>query len=265
MNNLIIGSIYHLTFEQIYPFAKSLFASGYTGKIVLFCLDVSARTKVNLSKMGRYSFIDLKKLPMHVNNSRFFHYREFLQEKNDYDYVLLTDVRDVIFQKNPFSFEKNDSLYVSLEDRTLIGTCPINKKWVIDFYNEEIFSKMQDHRISCAGTIIGKSSRIYRHIDAICKELDKIGEKDKSLLIGAGPDQAAHNIIIRLMPEEPVVYFDNLSGPMMTVGNTYFNDISFIDKVISNQSGVVNIIHQYDRIPELVELFKKFSTRRMIK
>ena len=262
MNNLIIGSIYSLSFEQIYPFAKSLFATGYAGKIVLFCLDIPARTKVNLSRMGRYSFIDLKRLPMHVNNSRFFHYREFLQEKNDYDYILLTDVRDVIFQKNPFAFEKNDSLYVSLEDVTLIGTCPINKKWIIDFYDEETLSKMQDYRISCAGTIIAKSSRILRHIDSICKELDKIGGKNKDLLLGAGPDQAAHNIILRLMPEEPIVYFDNLTAPIMTVGNTGFKNISFTNKVISNQNGIVNIIHQYDRIPELMKLFKKTSIGR---
>src|SRR5262245_58275492 len=69
------------------------------------------------SLVGRYS--------LHIMLERFFLALELVQAHRDsFDSVLLTDSRDVVFQKDPFS-QIGQNLISGLEEKT-IGDCSIN-------------------------------------------------------------------------------------------------------------------------------------------
>src|SRR4051794_733672 len=63
-------------------------------------------------------------------DARFFHYLRFL-EVHPYEHVLLTDVRDVLFQRDPFADIPPDGLAVSIETRRYtIATEHHNRTWL---------------------------------------------------------------------------------------------------------------------------------------
>ena len=150
--NLVLGAIKGYSFEQIRPFVVSLKRTPFDGDLVLFCSRVSAETRAALVEQGaklvsfQYrgssswnSFSRfwpmiapvVRKLhgsPMArkmlryiapLQTARFFLYRDFLAAHNsEYGNALLTDVRDVFFQADPFP-GFNSELMVFEEDANL--------------------------------------------------------------------------------------------------------------------------------------------------
>lgn len=92
-----------------------------------------------------------------VNNDRLIHQEQYLQlHLNEYDVVLVTDVFDVVFLKNPFiNFELDRyDLYFAAEG-VLHREEPWNNDVLIKSFPEEV-SYLQDKEIICSGVIAGK-------------------------------------------------------------------------------------------------------------
>ena len=84
-------------------------------------------------------------------------YANFLKENKDkYNMVLHTDVRDTIFQKDVFQFynSKNPFFGVSEEDITLDEK--INKNWILTLCNESEYNNyFANRKVLCVGLVIG--------------------------------------------------------------------------------------------------------------
>ena len=276
---LIMGLLTGMTLEQIKPFFVSLEKTGYSGDVCVFVADLDPATldflraqRVNLvpfqkaylkskwaRRIGRARIFmkpwqrrrfdeQMALTYLHVWCARAIHYRTYLAEcGKDYDQVMLSDIRDILFQRNPFDFETAPGLSVFLEDaRLTIGTCVSNSTWLRDGFGGEVLTELRDKSIFCAGTVFGTPGVLS---DFLNQSVELYHKKNNGGLI----DQAAFNYLLHKQPPAVWRAFDNNTGPILTMANMTADQFRFNESgLMVNAAGrVFNTLHQYDRHPEL--------------
>lgn len=183
-------------------------------------------------------------LGLHAMLARFLMYDDYLASvRHAYRNVLITDVRDVVFQADPFA-QPLDGIVFAAEDKAIIE-CPFNQSWIREVYGEEELAEIANRQISCAGTTIGTSGAVA-HYTGLMRSAIEIGEfkKTKSL------DQGIHNGIVWAV-RPPGARFDRDGLLMRTLGHTAPERISVGDGLIGVDGHAAPIIHQFDRHPAL--------------
>lgn len=120
-------------------------------------------------------FIKVKVGNLSLNDERFFIYLNFLKE-NIFDYVLMTDISDVVFNKNPF-------LIINDKYDLYIGSEPWNfqhKDWILERYRI-IYGKepleYYDNIVLNAGIIGGKYLNIMELLKKYTSEMKSLSSK----------------------------------------------------------------------------------------
>ncbi len=177
----------------------------------------------------------------HDLNSRFFMYDEFLNKYGErYGNVMLTDVRDVIFQADPFAATREKDVSFAVEDG-IISSSPYNYSWIKDVYGIELADEIGANPISCAGTTIGSISGMKRYIGDMVRELI-----DQTYDRSINYDQGIHNFIVwKQKPKYGAV--DLPRRNLFTVGLTPEKRISIVDNKIFVDGVVAPVVHQWDR------------------
>ena len=177
--------------------------------------------------------------------ARFLTYYIYLRQQNQvYKNILLTDVRDVLFQRNPFDFDIDNRLCCFLEDsHQTLGSCPINSAWMTQAFGAQILDKLGHQTISCAGVTIGSYSAVMNYLELMIDYLIPLGLRVKSI------DQGIHNYLIYMGFIPDLQLFKNQQGPVLTMGYLPEKELRFNqDGWLLNQDGSVShILHQYDR------------------
>jgi hypothetical protein len=176
---------------------------------------------------------------------RWGHYYDVLHALSGADQVLLTDVRDVVFQRDPFE-SRVEGLEVFLEDPSMtLGSQPHNRKWLLDLYGSQELAAIGNEVVSCCGTVAGGSEPILTYVEAMWQEITRrrrpVGNRD----------QAIHNYLLRRGELGPVTIVPNGQGRVLTMGG--------MRRIQSDESGTIlnddglasPILHQYDRHPDL--------------
>lgn len=83
--------------------------------------------------------------------------------------VVLSDVRNIIFQTDPSglrgALSPSEDLGVSLEEESMtLGSCRFNSAMISGAYSTQILSLLANLPISCSGVTIGKYSGILRYL-----------------------------------------------------------------------------------------------------
>lgn len=109
--DLIIGGASGYTWDQLKYWVNSIQRSGFEGDIVLVATNITKETIDMLSSKGvkleLYGQRDAEgNFKAHSNGAphveRFFYIWNYIrQHEDEYDYVITTDTRDVVFQTNP--------------------------------------------------------------------------------------------------------------------------------------------------------------------
>eukprot|EP00741_Cyanophora_paradoxa_P009947 tig00000157_g9636.t1 len=156
--------------------------------------------------------------PFHVTMYRYALYQYLLTrlyagERNDLPdaarlrYILLADVRDVVFQGDPFdAYERaarmaptraRERLGVAMEsvryDAATIGACPHNRAWIQMCYpafRTSVPVSLYSNPISCSGTTLGTAAAVAAYIDAVVRETAR------TTCSCHGHDQAIHNVLL---------------------------------------------------------------------
>lgn len=251
--NLVMGLAAGYGEAELAPFVLSLRRSGYQGDVVLLTYGCSAETAAFLrSHQARIApFTALSAMPMSMNSARMFRYFDWLLEAIlnaeggcGYNRILLSDVRDVVFQGDPFAQATEGRVLFFLESGRTIGDCPINSDWVQRAYGAAILEELSRRPISCAGTVIGSPDGLLEYLAHMLRHIVAVVPEHRF----SGVDQAIHNFILAKELVSGSSAIPN-GRAVMTVPTTDPTGLRMLsDGRIANPDGSISeIVHQYDR------------------
>lgn len=266
MNDLIIGIAIGYEFPALNNWIRSLLQCGFKGRKVLILGGVTAETIEKVTSLGiETEVVDLPEdyIPALIVVDRFLILHSFLAEQNDIRYVILTDVRDVVFQRNPSDFL--DDFGTGPDFGLLVSSEGIKYKDEI-WSNENLLNSfpdvaftMQEQTIYNAGVIAGKPG----HLSDLALQVFLLSKHNPI----SNPDQTAMNILLSSRVWSETTRFSNhqdawtlQAGTMMDPGKKarYHSKLIDGDMYINANGRVANslgsefyILHQYDRVPEL--------------
>ena len=179
------------------------------------------------------------------------YYLYLAQNRGRYANVMLTDVRDVIFQRDPFAFEFGDDLCVFIEDdRQKMEDCPYNSEWLKTGFGEDVLREIGNEIPSCSGTTIGGYQAIMEYLELMVDQMLQLKSHP------SGMDQGVHNYLLYKQQLKNVRIFQNRLGPVFTMGKTVDLPTAFDDEgfVLNKDGSIAHVLHQYDRHFELGKL-----------
>ena len=197
---------------------------------------------------------------MMVHVERFFHIYQCLKN-NLYRYVITTDVKDVIFQKNPSTwlennFTDNDDLIFSSESMKYKDE-PWGNQNLMETFGSQIYEEFKNNTIFNVGVLAGRG---YAMKDLMMNIFASCLHRPIKIC-----DQSTFNFLISRHPYlKSSIYSKSEDGWACQLGTTA--DPSKIDqfkpfllepspkldgdKVVTSEGIEYTIVHQYDRVPE---------------
>lgn len=181
----------------------------------------------------------------HAVMARFAAFDRYLADRADIRGVLITDVRDVLFQKPPFSPQPS-GLEVFVEGDRL-GDHAFNMKYLRALIGDELAEALAPASSICVGTVMGPRAEVRR----FCRTVLMLAAIPRSELGGAfGADQAACNIAIHMGLLDARV--EENFGRVATIGLTPGDRLTVANGQVVNPDGSISaIVHQHDRHPHL--------------
>lgn len=264
MKYTIVGCITKYGIDDIRPYVESIDKSGFNGEKLMLIYDVSNDVIEYLTKKGW--LIVQSELQEHIILQRFRDMYAFLQSYET-DVIIWTDVKDVIFQKDPTEWLNK----WMRRDILAFSECMImqNEPWTCinsgtTFPMEWEFG-MKDQISYCAGTIVGKKNAIKDLFIEIYR-WSKTTANPEQL-----SDQAAYNVLLHLEHFKNSVQFVKQEEGFVTQMGTVWvkqNELPILEPTpIYNEGKLYNqngdefiLVHQYDRDPivkqEINNLYK---------
>lgn len=288
--DLIIGGASNYKWEDVRNWVKSIKATGFEGDIALVATNLDKATIERLDKedvklylygaMNEEGGIDAPKNGIEPHVERFFYIWYYLKTVDeDYRFVVATDVRDVVFQRNPVEFLEASKLY-SLACASE-GLTYENEPWgagnFANTFGPFFFDQYKDKTIYNVGVIGGYGTAMR---DLMMMIFQMCANRPLRVC-----DQAAFNFLVQLEPYSNetrlCIHADAFSVNLGTteeaikagsgdIGIQYKHDPAVLEKYkadymdrqpnllpdgrVTNHHGEeFYIVHQYDRIPDLKE------------
>jgi hypothetical protein len=264
--SLIIGAFTNYNFNQLKPWVDSINQSGFTGDRVLIAVNADIET-VQALRNNNFGVMEISdpqpKIPIHV--MRFVHIYEYLSKVwESYEYVITTDVKDVIFQYDPVTWLQinlGNKKMVAGSESILYKDEPWGNENLMQAYGPYVHNMFKNNTIYNVGTLGGESE----YIKDICLTI-ALNSTNRPIPI---VDQAVFNVLLALQPYKDNTFFaPQYEGWACQAGTTA--DPSKIEAFRPNlleaepiyDNGVVKIaqghytgepfciVHQYDRVPE---------------
>ncbi len=268
---LLIACTLNYTPDIAKNWAVSARSAGFDGDIVILTdlppTEYSALLSENVfvfqikraKKFGMLAlekFWRFKRAAPHVE--RFHHIYEFIKELN-YDHIITTDIKDVIFQLDPTRFVDNDS-----PNYLLVGGEGLNiehETWGFENLSNSVgfeeAKRIQSKEVLNVGVLIGSACAIKTilHFISTCA----IGRSDP-IADQAMFNWVAHNSLLNIQlrittyDRADIVHLGTLLDPRVedaySVHHIHGKLPYFKDGQYYNAAGqLYAIVHQYDRVP----------------
>ena len=176
----------------------------------------------------------------HPHFARWLAYRRFLETHPDYDQVLLTDVRDVMFQRAFFT-EATDAVQLFEQDTTY-GTGNCDSDWYRQAWGDAALARAAGKPALCIGTILGPRAEVMKLVSAFIDYFAAAPFR--------GVEQAVFNrMIIEGEPAFRYVINANIDRAVATLANpASAAAMTIVDGRLTRSDGsIVPIVHMYDR------------------
>ena len=287
MKDIVIGCITNYDFDKIKYWVNSLDRSGFTGLKVMVCYNIPYETAEQLAKRGYTIFgfgQDKQNGNLTYNHpvertfniclDRFAHIPYFLnrfEDKDQYRYIIATDVKDVVFQTNP-----SDWLEQNMGDKKINVACesltyenePWGKNNIQLSFGPLIYERMKNKLIYNAGTISGEFNVM---LDLMTNIFLSCGGSPANVPGGGGPDQAALNVLLDMEPYKDITNYamseDGYAAQLGTTGPQVRNKygahlvepspIMLNEMVCTTEGTPFALVHQYDRVPNWKEIIER--------
>lgn len=183
----------------------------------------------------------------HPVMQRFVAFDRILRGWPDVDGVLITDVRDVIFQAAPFSPRPERLMAFQEYEAGVLADHAFNMKYIRALAGDDLARAVSREPCVCVGTVMGPRADVLR----LCRIILMLAATPRSAIGGAfGADQAACNLAIHLGLIDAAVLPNY--GRVATLGLTEGATLTFANGKVVNPDGTISaIVHQHDRHPEL--------------
>lgn len=263
--DLVIGAAINTPIENTMTFLRSFRKHNNSADIFLLVeKEISQENTIKIKNLGANliftTLTDFLNTP--INNTRYLKFYEFVKEHHEeYGNILITDVRDVYFQGDPFlSTEKNSIFFAQEEEEKIIKEdIRFNSRWIQQTYGKEILEKIGNEKITCCGTVLGSSINCLSYLKFINDEILRF-YRDKIESFGDMLDTAIHTYLFYTNP-------GILKNPQMKVNGDIFGTVGitiqeFPEKILIREGKIeVNgkkppVIHQYDRSEWLTSFIK---------
>lgn len=251
--NLIIGGCYGYNFDQIKYWINS--ATKWNCEVALIVFDCTKELKEQVESKG------VKVVEYKHNASTAPHVQRFIAiydylSQHEYSQVVTTDVRDVIFQRDPFAWleEKKHPMFVTGSECLQYRHEPWGDNNLRETYGEFIHSKFKNNTIYNVGVLAGQGQAVRD----MCLNI-AINSVNRPIQIC---DQAVFNVMIDNIAFKNSVYFapvkDAWTAHLGTLADPhkmyYFSPNLLEEFKLEVNNGImlidgqpVTIIHQYDR------------------
>jgi len=193
MSDLLIGNLTKYTPDKIHNWVQSA-KKYFPGDILILGYELPQETIDYLNK-NEVKIVLTQPMGFHIVVQRFLDIYTFLKTNQNYDKIIVTDIKDVYFQRDPMPFVKS----------TLIGRKKIiagsegilykNENWGNDNLQKcypHLYDLNKNNKIYNAGTFAGEN----KYLRDLCFQVFHLS------LVGTQfdpqPDQAAFNIRIRV-------------------------------------------------------------------
>lgn len=181
--------------------------------------------------------------------SRYLSYLDFL-ESHDCGRVLHSDVRDVLFQAEPFAHLPARGLAVGIEAlHNTIGSERWNRSWVSMVYGEGMLERIGAKPISCSGVTAGDRASMLSYLRQMREQILKLPFR----AIQQPLDQALHNVVLWTGAVCEPHLMNTLASPLATLSGVPVERIrrDTRGRIVNADGGLAAIVHQYDRFPVL--------------
>jgi hypothetical protein len=185
-------------------------------------------------------------------------YLDILERAADVDEVMLTDVRDVIFQGDPFA-EPIAGLELFLEDDSVrIGYDHFNTRWIRELYGRGVVEQMSGRVVSCSGTVFGSRTAMLGYLAEMATS---IGRHRRPM---GSRDQAVHNALLYRGRLDSAAVFRNGRGRVLTLGGITKLRTNTEGFLVNEDGRVPPVVHQWDRHAPFVSELEPFRYLRNV-
>jgi len=250
---LIVGAASRYRPEQMRPFVESLRATGYAGDVIIIVNFWNWRLQSYLRAFGVTScrMWTTRRIHGPAATHRYEFYARIARENRDrYDEMMVTDTRDVLFQRHPFADLSSPACHYYYEHSIMtIGEEPTNLLWAKLFLPPDQAAAVSRHRVSCCGIVAGGMAAMNVYLARMAADLRAVPLRDRRR---GGADTSLHHRLAFLDGGVPGVVMEN-NIHVATMGlepeSTYrVGD----DGVVRTADGhIPAILHQYDRVPHV--------------
>ena len=267
--DLVLGFATGYRTETIAPFVESLISVGaFVGETVLFTLPNDLELKNYLTVRGiRTPTFHAALYPnSDLMFARWFVYRDYLKRRiakgKRYRNILITDVRDVIFQKPLFSIPCAALEFHFEAPEPRIGACGINSNWIVKCFGEVVLANLAEKRITCAGTVTGKQDGVSKYIEEMTRLISDLPDE---AMAASGGDQGVHNFIAHNAIIAEAVFLENYRR----VATLHHVDGASLHAdehgcVVNPDGSISEIAHQWDRHAQLVAAIEAQGNKRRV-
>jgi hypothetical protein len=291
---VVLGMATGYRWDALRNFVLSLRHSGFAGDVVLFVAPDAQSDDELMQRLrfynvtavvveAKFPYFAQDSLPrmmierllippmpeLKAMNRRFHIMQLWLSAYGSfYNYVLITDTRDVIFQKDPFDWaypELEDKLYVTLENPWFtIEKHGVNAHWVKLAFGQTGYDEIKDEKIICSGTTYGSTEQMLWYLQRMNTWIKKIIALHEHRKRSAKEtvdrdifDQAVHMYIVyKLDWGDKLVRLENAKSPVITLAAFgEFKKQSPPLQILNDDGVVANVVHQYDRYDDVANTF----------
>ena len=277
MRPVILGIARGHSAAQLRPFIVSLRRCGYQGDVCLFVDKLPGDALTLLDDHGVFfqpfperHFVQARRfLPrmaaalaasdskdaarvalsqyyLHLIDARWAAYAQYLNAvKGLHSHVMFTDVKDVIFQRDPFDFDWKGAFCSFEEGRGFpIRDEPKTRGWIEKGYGAAVAREMGGHPVICAGVSLAEIDAAHEYLRLMCGELIRINSRG---LV----DQGVHNYLLRTSAMERAYIYKFDETPVLHLGMMPQGQLPVDEQglVVNGSSRVANAIHQYAKHP----------------
>lgn len=271
--DLIIGAYTNYKFDLLKPWINSIKETGFDGDIVLVAIDPDFETVEQIKKVGVKVIGAKNENHQMIHMQRFLHVYNYLKlYGNEYRYVITTDVRDVIFQKNPSEylqkvFGSRTQGIIAQSEAIKIKDEAWNRDNIIKNFGHYFYMDVLENEVYNVGILSGTAE----YIKDLCFHLYQMSSSRPDWVA----DQAAYNMILSYKPWKDSAlklglkdawainaHVTNKPDQMEQFGPYLLEERPYMkDGIVYNAQGKpFTIVHQYDRVPEWMKYYmKKFD------